>query len=379
MNEAFALKLLRQIMEWDEETATREYRWIRLMSLLKFDGYRDYVAGVRFAESLAGWLSQFDPPDRTAAYVFVKTRLVYFSPLEIHRLVDQLYPRFIEPKLRKAASERTEVPPYLVMARENSKLELSRERRQTLFMGLSDGARLDILRRANAGVLVNDQVVLATHVDEEKWKDLAKKLRKDKIFDADCDPKFNRVCLVDDFTGSGTSFLRQREDKTWTGKLWRFAEGLATAKAQLGNDFPLSKDFSLHIHHYISSYQANQTINERLLAISADLSGKGEWFASIELSEGLLLPDTIKLTEGSDPAMWELCDRYYDHGLYLQLKEHFEEAGQTHIRHGYGDSALPVVLEHNCPNNAITLIWSETDGTSGHAMRPLFPRRHRHS
>ena len=39
MNEALALKLLRQIMEWDEETATREYRWIRLMSLLKYDGY----------------------------------------------------------------------------------------------------------------------------------------------------------------------------------------------------------------------------------------------------------------------------------------------------------------------------------------------------
>src|ERR1700722_7732604 len=42
MNEALALKLLRKIMEWDEETATREYRWVRLMSLLKYDGYRDY-------------------------------------------------------------------------------------------------------------------------------------------------------------------------------------------------------------------------------------------------------------------------------------------------------------------------------------------------
>src|ERR1700733_6387351 len=180
MNVVLALNLLRQIMEWDEETATREYRWIRLMSLLKFDGYRDYVAGVRFSESLAGWLSQFDLHDRAAAYDFVKTRLIYFSPSEIHRLVDQLFPRFIEPKLRRAASERTGVPPYLVMAKENSKQELIRERRRTLFIGLSDGARLDILRRANAGVLVNDQIVLATHIDEEKWKDLGAKLRKDK-------------------------------------------------------------------------------------------------------------------------------------------------------------------------------------------------------
>src|ERR1700676_1802557 len=97
------------------------------------------------------------------------------------------------------------------------------------------------------------------------------------------------------------------------------------------------------------------------------------------MSEGILLPEHVKLTKEADPAMWDICHRYYDHSLYEQLKEHLAEAGQTHIRHGYGNSALPVVLEHNCPNNAITLLWSETDGSPGHPMRPLFPRRHRHS
>jgi hypothetical protein len=251
MNEALALKLLRRIMQWNEEAATREYRWIRLMSELKYDGYRDYVAGVRFAESLAGWLRQFDATHREAAYDFVKHRLIYFSPLEINRLVDQLYPRFIEPKLRRSASTRTGIAPYLVMSNMNSKLELLRERRRTLFIGLSDGARLDILRRANAGVLVNDQIVLATHIDEDKWKDLGAKLREDKIFEANSDPKFDRVCLVDDFTGSGTSFLRQRKDGSWTGKLRKFGLGLSAARNNLDAHFPLTDDFSLHIHHYI--------------------------------------------------------------------------------------------------------------------------------
>jgi hypothetical protein len=91
MNEALALKLLRNIMNWDEETAASEYRWVRLMSRFKYDGYRDYVAGARFVESFAGWLIQFDPAHRAAAYEFIKTRLIYFSPLEIHRLVDQFY------------------------------------------------------------------------------------------------------------------------------------------------------------------------------------------------------------------------------------------------------------------------------------------------
>jgi hypothetical protein len=68
MNEALALRLLRRIMDWDEEAAAREYRWLRLMSRLKFDGYRDYLAGVRFAESLAGWLTPFKPEQRKDAY-----------------------------------------------------------------------------------------------------------------------------------------------------------------------------------------------------------------------------------------------------------------------------------------------------------------------
>ena len=42
--------------------------------------------------------------------------------------------------------------------------------------------------------------------------------------------------------------------------------------------------------------------------------------------------------------------------------------------------ALPVVLEHNTPNNSIPLLWAETAGADGaHAMEPLFFRRDRHA
>jgi len=378
MNEALALKLLRNIMNWDEETAAREYRWVRLMSRFKYDGYRDYLAGARFVESFAGWLIQFDQAHRAAAYEFIKTRLVYFSPLEIHRLVDQFYPRFVEPKLRSAASERCGVPPYLVMTRKAARAEFMREQRRTLFIGLSDGARTDVLRRANSGILVNDQIVLATHIDEDKWRDLGSKLKKD-LFNED-NPRFDRVCLVDDFTGSGTSFLRPGKKGGWTGKLWKFRKALDNARSDLKESFPLTDDFSLHIHHYISSYQARTTILERLEQVRKEIGKDGSWFSRIDVSEGLLLPENLPMTERSDPAMWAISDRYYDPALYDQLKVHLDESKQKHIRHGYGDSALPVVLEHNCPNNAITLIWSETSGSGqGPAMRPLFPRRHRHS
>ncbi len=378
MNETLALKLLRQIMAWNEETAVEEYRWVRLMASFKYDGYRDYLAGARFPETLAGWLMQFSLEHRAAAYTFVKARLLYFSPQEIVRLVEQFYPRFVEPKLRAAAAATCGGPPYLVMTKKASTTEYLRERRRTLFIGLSDGARIDMLRRSNAGILVNDQIVLATHIDEDKWRDLGSKLMEDKLFADVSQPKFDRVWLVDDFTGSGTSFLRPGKAGGWTGKLYKFRQALERARSDLEAAFPLTENFSLHIHHYISSAQARNTIVERIGAVKKELGSK--WFADVGISEGLLLPNSVRMTKQSDPEMWEICEGYYDPELYEQLKVHLDESKQKHIRHGYGDSALPVVLEHNCPNNAITLLWADTAGsTQGHSMRPLFMRRHRHS
>jgi len=383
MHERLALRLLNRIMDWNEETATREYAWVRLIARLKFDGYRDYLAGVRFAESLAGWLSQFDPKHRAAAYAFVKNRLIYFSPPEIQRLVEQLYPRIVEPHLRKSAALEVGLSPYLVWADPKARLLFERKRRQVLFIGLSDGARIDLLRRANAGILANDQIVLATHIDDEKWVDLGKKLREDKLFAKDENPRFEAVYLIDDFTGSGTSFVRRKKDGSWTGKAEKFWKTLTKARERIeaeGECFPLTAAFSLHIHHYISSDQARRVIRERLDAIASERSSPVTWFSKVDVTEGLFLSEATRVTAESDPEIWEICDRYYDHALYEQLKEHLEESGQTDIKHGYGDSALPVVLEHNCPNNAITLLWAETEGLEGrHAMRPLFPRRHRHS
>jgi hypothetical protein len=45
------------------------------MASFKYDGYRDYLAGARFPETLADWLMQFRSEDRTAAYAFVKSTL----------------------------------------------------------------------------------------------------------------------------------------------------------------------------------------------------------------------------------------------------------------------------------------------------------------
>jgi hypothetical protein len=51
MKERLALRLLGAIMDWTDEQAREEFQWLRMMSHLKYDGYRDFVAGVRFVEA----------------------------------------------------------------------------------------------------------------------------------------------------------------------------------------------------------------------------------------------------------------------------------------------------------------------------------------
>ena len=66
-----------------------------MMSSVKYDGYSHFRAGVRFIETLATWLKQFEPADRAVAYNLVKRRLVYFSLPEIECLVDNFIPEVV--------------------------------------------------------------------------------------------------------------------------------------------------------------------------------------------------------------------------------------------------------------------------------------------
>ena len=77
MNQDLALKVLGRIMNWSDDRARDEFRWLRLMARLKYDGYHDFHAGMRFAESLVTWLQQFEnPEERETAYAFVRGTLV---------------------------------------------------------------------------------------------------------------------------------------------------------------------------------------------------------------------------------------------------------------------------------------------------------------
>lgn len=379
MNQELALKVLGQIMNWNDDRARQEFQWLRLMARLKFDGYRDFQAGMRFIESLATWLQQFQPHERETAYSFVRHTLVYVGAGEMQRLVEQFYPRIVRHRLIRTVAAERGLPPYRVLPDVDARAAAERLRRQTLFMGLSDGARIDTIRHANAGLLSNEQLVQGTQVDTEKWRDLLENLRSDL---GDHEARFRLVYLVDDFAGTGTSFLRYDEKKEmWKGKLRRFSESVLSAKKALEGDALFEDRWELCIHHYIASATAAQAIEDNL-AKTAEVFGAG-WARAMYASFGTVLPPDLPINAvpGRYNDFLKLTESYYDPKIRTK---HTDVGGALHLGLGYGACALPLVLDHNTPNNAVALLWAETDGgdregVKAPAMRPLFRRRQRHA
>lgn len=365
MNGNLALGLLSDLMGWSDERSRDEFEWLRLMSRLKYDGYRDFCAGMRFVESFANWIQQFQSPDeRNIAYRFVRERLVYLGPAEMGHLVELLYPNHVRPRLGLAIAAKKDVPLYRVWTQPDSKSEFELLRRRTLFMSLSDGAHLDLFRRANSGVISNEQVVGGIQISDDKWRDLLANLRADLN---DEGALFACVYVVDDFAGTGKTLIRKSDDQ-WKGKLKRFRESSAE---HLPTHF--EEDWTLCVHHHVATHEAKLKMVEREAAARSAL-GKANWFPRVEFSFGMVLPEAWPITRETDAPFWDLTEKYYDEAV----ESKHTAVGGTDMRRGFGGCGLPLVLEHNTPNNSVGLLWAETDGKTGHPMRPLFRRRDRH-
>lgn len=366
MKQDFILGKLAEIMSWDTDQARREFDWLRLISQMKYDGYHDFLAGARFVESLADWLQQFGRSDRTAAYDFVRTSLVYVSIAEMNHLVELFYPETVVWRLQQEVARRLSISPWRVWAGDESRRLFLRLRRQSLFIEMSDGARIDVFRRASTGLINNEQTVTAPRLNDEKMDELLDDLRKDV---GDNQARFAFVFLIDDFVASGTTLLRKKDDGKWTGKLLRFWED---NKDRFGKYF--EDDWKLCVHHYLATERAMKAVADRNSQIATE-RGVDAWFANVQFSFGMVLPPDLPVTANSHGPFVALADRFYDSAIE---NRHTRVAG-TDAKLGFGECALPLILEHNTPNNSIALLWADTEGgPERHAMRPLFRRRQRH-
>ncbi len=217
------------------------------------------------------------------------------------------------------------------------------------------------------GVVSNEQVVGAAQVNDSKWNDLLRKLRRDVN---ESDARFECVYLLDDFIATGTTLLRNESEGVWDGRLVRFwddSRGIAETH--------FSSDWSLRVHHHLATHRAySKVLQTQANAITS--RGTEAWFSDVDFTYGMVLPPDLPIDEQRFGGFMDLIQRYYDPILET---DHMRLGGEDG-RLGFGKCALPLILEHNAPNNTVALLWAETEGGAGvHAMRPLFRRRQRHS
>ncbi len=369
MKKELAETLLAKIMGWSDAEKAEERALLESFAAYKYDEYQQFAPGRRFLESLAFWLQQFGTKgERDTAYAFVKERLIFISNAEINHLVGLAFSTFVRPKLiSDTAKSDPSVDAHRVKSLVQSK-EYRARLRKTLFLGLSDGARTDQFRRAHPQDITHEQVFHAYDMSSPKAKGFTEKLQKDlsTIFDTEVsedNAKFDYVVLLDDFTASGTSYVREDKNGGWDGKISKIIreldgdEALGAAVAESG--------VSAIVVIYIAADQAIEHIKQRLRKIPFS---KG----SIEFNVVHSLNNVAKLAPPGDEGMLSLAgqDRYFD----PEADDEHSKVGGTSKRFGYAECRLPVVLSHNTPNNSIFLLWAEDI----HNIRGLFPRVSRH-
>lgn len=368
MKDVLAERLLAHVLQWEPEDGAREQPVLQSLAAYKYDEYSQFSAGSRFIENLTLWLNQFETTgERQLAYDFVKRQLVFCSTAEMLHLAEIAYPDHIRPILLGRTAEDLGINPHHV-AKVAARSEFAVRQRQSLFLGLSDGARIDTFRRANRD-LNHEQISQTYELSEQRVEKLLGKLREHlrRLLQRDPDPtdcKFRTLILLDDFSASGTSYYACREGDIGGGKIAGLFDDLDKPSSPASQLVDLER-FEVIILLYVATEQALEHLrkcSERLWG-----SKKIRWHVDVVQ----LLPSSLRLAEEDGNSLSPLIDKYYDHDVF---DPHFEKGGTKDARYGFAACGLPVVLHHNTPNNSIVLLWSYEDKK----LRGLFPRVQRH-
>lgn len=342
-------------MAWSAEEQAVWMADLRRMAAYKFDHYEGFSPGERFFERLARWLGEFDDhDDRRLLVEFVRSELLFISRHEMDHAIACVYPDFIRHDLVRRAAAEAEINPHRVAEVVRS-AEFRALRRKTLFLGLSDGARLDRLRRTSPE-LSHEQFWLAPELGQHAAARMREKLAEAlTTLGLEGPAQFRNVVFVDDFYGSGTSLLQRQDDGGWTGKLNRAREHIHLL---IDGDNPLvAPDPSVLVVIYVASEQAHAHISSVL----------GAFEPAWKLHVVQPLPATLAVV---DERLHAICEWFFDPVLIDQHK--------PRVPLGYKNAALPVVLHHNTPNNAISPLWADSVGRGGAERHALFPRYERH-
>jgi hypothetical protein len=364
MRDTLAERLLVKIMEWTPPEIDSERPLLQALATFKLNDYQQFSPGIRFIESLVKWLQQFETlEERRSAYKLVTDHLIFISGEQMGHLVNILYSEKVNPILIRKTARESEKNQYLVKEIANSK-EYGANLTMSLFIGLSDGSKIDQFRRI-AG-LNNEQVYPTYLINSRKATDMYEKLQR-KIPGG----KFKTVFLIDDFTASGKSYCRPDDDgKRGDGKLLVFFNELFKASASDKGELNSIIDFSnleIHVLFYIATEDALFNIK----------TGIEEW-QEASGNQFNFTVDCLQVIDempkqkiiGSQDIM-SVLEKYFDASI---IDEHYKKGKHEKPYLGFNECCLPLVLNHNSPNNSLPILWLPED------KKPfgLFPRISRH-
>jgi hypothetical protein len=318
MDQAAVVTLAEELLPCD---AGEELRTIveelDVLARFKYDRYDGYAQGCRFWEHTIAWLRRFEPCERAAALRLLRRQLVFVSRDELLHLIRCAYPDFLRPALlrRLAREEGDAAAPLSALVRTSQFDEL---RRSIVVVGLSDGARLDLLRRA-VPELASTQFVLDPG--------------------AGVYGSVRHVVAVDDFSGTGRSLIR-REGARFAGRLSELSRGL-----------PPNVSGTLLV--YVASRRAVHHLRRVV----------PEAFPGWDVVIVQELPGSDRGAADSGAAR-ELLWRHYGVEPSPDTKD-----GNM----GYRAGELPLVLHHNTPNDSLALLWMPPNDGPWSATA-LFPR-----
>lgn len=363
MNQNLAEQILTQVLGWELKEAKENVRLLEEFAELKYDQYQQYEAGNRFMESLAVWLNQFQTEkEKRLAFDFVKKHLVFISEAEMRHLIRTIYPDYMISIMKKEAREIYKK--YRGKKQVPAKEVVKTISRQSLFFGLSDGARLDVFRRSDTRIS-HEQVSISYEIPDKKFGKIIDNMRKDTRTFYEAYPEISMesskiygIYLLDDFSGSGISYLRTEKDPEteqllWNGKIHKV---ICELKKVLGESCNL-QEIPIYLFLYLATDAAKNRIEEKMKDY------KQQYGIDIHVC-------ILQKIHKYDPneAEKELMKKYY-------VKSKVEDSHYYKGKHdlpylGFDECSLPLVIYHNTPNNSFTILWA--------ADPPLFPRVTRH-
>lgn len=343
------LLLKRTMKHWDNLRLSDEIKDIQIISEIKYDDYQQYTQGVRYIESLALWMRQFDTKEeKDCIYDFIKNQLVYISEEEMRQIVMYSY----EISMKRYIMEKTQC-----FCNDNGITDVDERkkvykyfRRRSLFLGLSDGAHIDFFRRYNAE-LSNEQVFVHYDLSKEKADDMRKEFREEPIasymekYNEARTSDFDTFFLIDDFTGSGKSYIR-KDNRGWHGKIKAFYDRLVS----LGFN---ANEASIHLVLYIATEKSVYNIREQVDSFTTEKGYKKITIDPIQIVKPIEWEDNCEL----DAILKKNYDDNSSLGKASYYDKHFRVGEGSVPYHGFGDCSLPLILYHNTPNNSLPVLW----------------------